>query len=204
MISRVLISGAGLLLLVASAAISPAKADSVVYDQTNFGLPLGTLSQSLLVFSPLGQSFTPTLTSLNVVDLLTSEGSATVEIDIRSGSILGPIVGTSAPTAIPFSLTSSVSAFNFSELVTLIPGDLYVIEPVSLSGDVLIASSDTNNYPGGTQILGGVAQPDNDLWFQEGIETPEPGALPLLGAGLLGLLGIAFLQKRCIQDIVKP
>src|ERR1700675_475068 len=60
MISRVLTCCLGLLLLIISAAISPARADTM-FDQTNTELPLGTLSQNLLVFSPLGQSFTPTL-----------------------------------------------------------------------------------------------------------------------------------------------
>jgi hypothetical protein len=197
MISRMLTYCVGLLLLIISVAISPAKADTI-FDQTNTGLPLGTLSQNLLVFSPLGQSFTPTLTSLNFVNLLTVDGSATVEVNIRSGSISGTILGTSQPTVIPFSIATSVSSFSFSTPVTLIAGDLYVMEPFVVSGDTLVGSTDTHNYVGGNQILGGIVQTNNDLWFQEGISTPEPGALLLLGTGLIGLLTTAFFRRRYI------
>ena len=82
--------------------------------------------------------------------------------------------------------------------MTLIAGDLYVIEPFVVSGNTAVASTNTNNYLGGTQILSGIAQPDNDLWFQEGISTPEPGVLSLLGIGLIGLLTIVFWGDRSI------
>lgn len=142
------------------------------FDQTNTGLPLSTLSQSPSDFSPLGQSFTPTLTSLNFVNLLTENGRATVAVNIRLGSISGPILGTSQPTVIPFSLAPSFSSFRFSKPVPLIPGKLYVIEPFVVSGHTLVVSTNSNNYVGGNQILRGVAQTNNDLWFQEGISVP--------------------------------
>ena len=187
-----------LLLLIISVAVSPAKADTV-FDQTNTELPLGTLSQNLLVFSPFGQSFTPTLTSLNFVNLLTVDGSAIVQVNICSGSISGPILGTSQPTIIPFSIATSVTSFSFSTPVTLIAGDPYVIEPFVVSGDTLIGSTETNNYVGGNQILGGITQTNNNLWFQEGISTTEPGALLLVGTGLMGLLVTAFFRRHYIS-----
>jgi hypothetical protein len=184
----------GLLLLVISVGISPAQADTI-FDQSNTGLPDGTLSQNLLNYSPLGQSFTPTLTSLNFVNLLTLGGSATLEMDIRSGSISGTILGTSELTVIPFSDTLSEVSFSFSTPVALIPGDLYVLEPFLVSGDALIASTNSNNYPGGNQILAGADQPDNDLWFQEGISTREPGTFFLLGTGLIALLATVIFKN---------
>jgi hypothetical protein len=157
---------------------------SRVNDQTNTELPLSTLSQSPLDFSPFGQSFTPTLPSLSFVNLLTESGSltengsltgsgsATVEVNIRLGSILGPILGTSQPTVIPFSLAPSVSSFKFSKPLPLSVGERYVIEPVVVSGHTLVVSTTTNHYVGGNQILRGVAQTNSDLWFQEGISVP--------------------------------
>lgn len=170
MISKVLICCFGLLLLIISLAISLAKVGTV-FDQTNTGLPLGTMFQSASDFSPLGQSFTPTLTSLNFVNLLllTDNGRATVGVNIRLGSISGPVLATSQPTVIPFSVAPRVLSFRFSTPVTLVAGDLYVIEPFVVCGHILIGSTQTNSYVGGNQILRGIAQTNNDLWFQEGI-----------------------------------
>ena len=203
MISSILTYRVGLLLLIISVAISPAKADTI-FDQTDTALPIGTLFQNLSVFSPMVQSFTPTMTSLNFVNLLPIDGSATVEVSILLGSISGTILGTSQPTIIPFSLAPTVSSFSFSTPAELVPGDLYVIEPFVVSGDTLIGSTDTNNYAGGNQILGGVIQPNNELWFQEGISVPEPGTLLLLGTGLIGLLAIVFFKNRSILHRLSP
>jgi hypothetical protein len=192
-----------LLLLITSVMASSAKADTI-FDQTNTALPLGTLSQNLSVFSPLGQSFTPTLTSLNFVDLLAEDGSATVEVNIRLGSISGTILGTSQPTVVPFSLAPMEYSFSFATPVTLIPGDLYVLQPFLISGDTLITSTNTNNYPGGNQILAGIDQPNNDLWFEEGISTREPGTLLLLVTGLIGLMAIVFFKNRSILHRPSP
>jgi hypothetical protein len=95
-------------------------------------------------------------------------------------------------------LATVVIPFTFSTPVALVPGQLYVIQDLEVSGHGLVGSSGINNYAGGTQILDGVAQPGNDLWIQEGIEIPEPGALLLLGTGLAGLLTIDFLMKLYI------
>jgi hypothetical protein len=191
------------ILLVVS--ISPAKADTIKFDQTNTGLPVGSLFQNILVFSPIGQSFTPTLTSLNFVNLLTatvgSTSPFTLEVDIRSGSISETILGTSQPTLVtpPSAIATIVTPFTFSTPVTLVPGDLYVMQVLTVSGDALVGSANINNYPGGTEILGGVAQPNNDLWFQEGIAAPEPGTLLLLGTGLIGLLATTLFRSRLIS-----
>ena len=193
MFSRTLTYFVASLLLIMSLANSPAKADTI-FDQTNTALPLGTLCQNVLVFSPLGQSFTPTLTSLNFVNLLTVGGSATVQVNILS--ISGKILGTSQPTAIPFSMAPSMSSFSFSAPVTLNQGQAYIMQPIVVSGATLVGSTNANTYSGGTQILCGIPQPNNDLWFQEGVSVPEPGALLLLGVGIIGLLSTSFFRRR--------
>ena len=190
MISRVLIYCWGLLFFVIFLVVSPDRIDTT-FDQTNTGPPLGTVSQNLKEFSPLGQSFTPAKPSLNFVNLLTEYGSATVKLNIRSGSISGPIIGTSEATVIPPSSSPRVSSFRFAQPMSLTPGSLYVIEPIAVCGSTLIVSTGRNSYIGGTQILGGIAQTNTDLWFQEGTSSPARRAWLLPGAGL-----IAFVLLR--------
>ena len=202
MIYRALSYCFGLLVLIISVVISPDKVDTK-FDQTNTLPPQGMLSHNLLHFSPLGQSFTPTLSSLNFVNLLTengdaSVGDAAVKVNIRLGSISGPILGTSQPAVIPFSISPRVSSFRFSTPVTLIPGDVYVIEPFVVCGNTLIGSTDTNNYRSGNQILGGVAQTTIDLWFQEGISVTERRKWPLVRTGLIVLIAIVLFNSRSI------
>ncbi len=194
-----------LVLIILVVLISPARADSIIFDQTNTTLPLGTVFQNILVFSPIGQSFTPTLTSLNFVNLLTGPVDLTtfttpftLELDIRWGSISGTVLGVSQPTTIipSSSFASIVTPFTFATPLTLVPGDLYVMQVVAISGNASVGSTNIDNYSGGTQILSGVAQPNNDLWFQEGISVPEPGTLVQLSTGLLGL---ALMVRRRIN-----
>lgn len=193
MISRVLIYCSSLLFLTILLIVSPARLETT-FDQTNTDPPLGTLSQNLIDFSPLGQSFTPTRTSLNFVNLLTEYGGTTVKVNIRLGSTSGPIIGTSQATVIPSSSSPRVSQFRFSHPIMLTPGNVYVMEPFAICGSTLIVSTGRNKYHSGNQILGGIAQTNADLWFQEGISVPKRRGWLLLGAGLIGIV----LLKNCL------
>ena len=45
--------------------------------------PLGSLFQNISVFTPIGQSFTPTLTSLNFVNVMTQESGFTAPFTLE-------------------------------------------------------------------------------------------------------------------------
>jgi len=168
-------------------------------DQANdLGPPPGALS--IPPFSPIGQEFTPTLSSLDVVELTTNEGlpgtpgngiGADLFVRIRSGSIIGTILGTSSTVSLPdpSDFTLELTHFDFPSSVPLTPGDLHVIEVVQSGGDPRYLWTANSFYPGGVRIVNGLGEPDRvDFWFREGpVSVPEPSALLLLGSGLAGL-----------------
>ena len=158
-------------LLVVAASV---QADDYVWDQVNDAYN-PTLTQNVLIFSPLGQEFVPNLPMLNVVQVWLSDqtqGSnapANFMVNVRAGTIDGPIVGSSALT-LPGSF-NDVAEFQF-EPVTLVPQSLYVMEVVQVTGinwGLKSFPGIVSTYPLGRQILAGVPQEDNDLWFREGI-----------------------------------
>jgi len=110
------------------------------------------------------------------------------------------IVGTSSPVTLSTnSFTSDITSFDFASPVPLVPNNLYVIEAVLASGGARgIGSSGgpLSTYPGGNQILKGVPQPNNDLWFREGIKVPIPEPSSVLGILTFGTLGTAGVFKR--------
>jgi len=53
----------------------------------------------------------------------------------------------------------------------------------------------------GTQILGGVAQTNIDLWFQEGISVPERRKWPLVRTGLIALIIVIFNSRSILHRL---
>jgi hypothetical protein len=163
--------------------------------------------QNIQLFAPIGQEFTPTQPTLNVVQLRTSDFQVnnaiggTLFVNIRAGTISGPLVGTSQVVTLPAGFTGpggALTEFDFSSTVPLVPGTVFVIEVVHASGDdwgvgTCNSFGCGNTYPPGRQILLGVPQSGSDLWFAEGTAVPEPSTWLLLASGLAG---IGFARKR--------
>jgi len=145
---------------------------------------------------PTGQSFTPSLNAIgfvrfNLFDWVRNNGiGATILVNLRSDSITGPIIDSTAPVALPDNLgPNGFVDFFFSSNVPLQPGTKYYLQPVVLSGDQWGIIDDRFNYPGGELYANGTAS-TSDYWFREGVIVPEPSivALVLVGAGILGYI----------------
>ena len=186
--------------LAIAALASPwaAAQGTFVYDQqsadenTDGDLESTSGIQSL---EPIGQSFTPTLSSVGFIRLALGDGhsgnglGATMDVLLRSDSITGSIIGTSESVTMPDSY-GNFTDFFFSTPVAVTPGVTYYFQPVVESGDTwAIISVFAFLFPGGTGYYNGTANSYHDLWFREGAvtSTPEPSsvALFLLGGGAL-------------------
>jgi hypothetical protein len=135
---------------------------------------------------PTGQSFTPALSAIgfvrfNVFDHIRNDGTgATLYVNLRTDSITGPIIDSTAPAALldNFGPRGFVN-FYFPTNVPIQLGTKYYLEPVVQSGEDWGIVSDLFNYSGGEQYVRGTAVTGIDYWFREGIIVPEP-AIPTL------------------------
>ena len=162
----------------------------VVYDQQSTNLIEGAagLYNS---FQPMGQSFTPLLSSVGFVSLDLYDGDplhvlgGTVYVNLRSNSITGTILGVSAAVFMPDAFFGKTNCI-FSIPVPVTPGVTYYFQPVIQSGNLGLASYITDgSYAGGSEIYQGIPLAGQNLWFQEGVVfTPEPSSLAL---GLVGI-----------------
>ena len=163
-----------------------------------------------------GQEFTPALPSLDVVELLFDGPGGTFppnipgqfSVGIHTGSVAGPVVGTSLSVTLLTGIFREVVPFQFPTSVPLVPGDLYSIEINRLSDPDLpffVGATDMATYPGGSAVINGLSRPDLDLFFREGprsaIVVPAPRTLALLGSGLVALF---VLWKRQEAPRRKP
>lgn len=152
-----------------------------------------------LGYQPLGQSFTPTLSSVGFIRIYLVGGFGRTAVsrfilNVRSESITGPILGTSTTVSIYGSYGGPVDFF-FSQPVAVIPGTTYFFQPVSLlSGGGWGTITGYYRYGGGELFANGNPYPLYDFWFREGIIVPEPstGAFALLG----GLTWLCLFGKR--------
>jgi hypothetical protein len=151
----------------------------------------------------LGQEFTPTMSSLNFVDLyvnmiIPGAMSGSFDVRIRRDNIGGEIIGTSEALFTLLSIKGEGEArVRFETAVPLTPGQRYVAELELAPGNVgliYFLAFNGGSYSGGRAILHGNPALDVDLWFREGFEVPEPTVLVLASFG--GLLAFIVTASR--------
>ena len=177
------------------------RAAIIAVDQELVFTPNGSDDMCLGIsgFAPTGQSFTPTIGTMNAAEFRIMDGisnslGAQLEVRIRQGSITGTILGTSDVVTLPSDFNTSFGGepviFPFSTDVTLAPGSLHVLEINTVSGDNLLVlvnqglKSRGDAYTDGTLISSG--SPDgygSDCWFRQGVLVPEPSTLTSVTSG---------------------
>jgi hypothetical protein len=159
-------------------------------DESNGGVGLSVIQDS----QPIGQSFTPSLDGVGFVrfhffDFVRNNGiGAILYVNLRTDSITGPIIESTAPVALPDnfgSVNTGFVDFFFPGNIPLQPGVKYYFQPIVQSGDRWGMFGDSFGYPGGDLYSGGTAF-SSDFWFREGVIVPEPSlpALLMAGAGI--------------------
>jgi hypothetical protein len=149
---------------------------------------------------PMGQSFVPTLSALDVVEIFygSTAGVDSGTIAIHSGTIGGPLLGVSLPTDMSFRVNSGFVEFDFSSPVLLTPGNTYVLELLQSGSPAGYNLTDNDRYASGALIEGGVVNPFNqDLFFREGpasgaVAAPEPTVVWLVAPSLAAM----WLRRR--------
>ena len=182
----------GSILIFASPRTSDGQGTFVFDQQSADENTFGESAHSIQPSQPMGQSFTPGLPGVDFIRFFTSDSSvnglgATLYVNLRSGSITGPIMSSTTPVFLPDGFTGRTN-FVFPSQVALTVGDTYYLQPVVQSGDLWQVMAGHFNYTGGAEFGNGLPSPNFDLWFREGIVIPEPRALNLALAGLCGVL----------------
>jgi hypothetical protein len=183
-------------LIVTACCASVAVAHPFQIDQISEGNPFGSYGIDVQTGDTIGQEFTPTASALDVVEIGLgphTPGSVGVRVNIRQGSLSGAIVGTSLLATIPTTPQPAPKYhFDFASPVPLVPGKVYVIQPVLAPPNVQLAFAylDSPLYAGGRAIVHGAIRDDVDMVFRTGLSIPEPSA------AVLGLVGASALFRR--------
>jgi hypothetical protein len=161
----------------------------------------------------LGQSFTPSLSGIDFVELRVgragSETPTSVLINLRQDSILGTILGSTETRYVPLGPVSVFTLY-FPNQIPLLPGTTYFFDVqvpyttttpngVTGSGGATVDTDSLDNqfnYHGGVAYRGTNALTSYDLWFREGtiVPIPEPSSIALFTMGG-GLFAFQFWRK---------
>jgi hypothetical protein len=170
-----------------------------LYDQqssTNEApLAYGSGSEIHSILPSTGQSFTPSFSELNFIRLKFADGGvtppgATISLNLRSDSITGTILGTTAPVTMPIGFAGPQN-FYFPTTITLSPMTTYYFDLDVQANGRWYVDIYSYYYRGGTAFARG-APVGAEYWFREGLYiVPEPSAAVL---GLIG--GAAFVAGR--------
>jgi hypothetical protein len=195
------------LLLWLAARLTLGAQGTFQYDQQS--VPADSVGGNIILmqsFSPLGQSFAPSLTSLGFVRLVFYDANsgnglgATVYVNLRRDSITGAVLGSTPPVFMPDGFDNWTNFF-FSSPVSVTPGTTYYMEPVVQSGDSWYTGIYNYGYPLGTAYTNGLADPALDLWFREGVYgAPEPSVALLVLLGGANLMYIWREQRKVRSD----
>lgn len=181
---------------------------TLVYDQQSVTTEVAPgIETPIQTQQPIGQSFTPTISSVGFIRLYLSDqtlggSGSTVDINLWSGSIeTGTLLDTSTSVFVSHGSFGYYNFF-FSTPVGVTSGATYYFQPIVVSGD-----SDNNmvtgltlgtSYPNGTAYINGSTGVNADLLFREGIvAVPEPSVISLAALGLGSLIAVVR-NRRCL------
>lgn len=173
---------------------------TLVFDQESSNdevSPFGSVR--IQFYSSLGQSFTPSLSTVGFVQLRQFDITpgnflgATLVVNLRSTAINGPILGTATPVVLNDSFSGTVNFF-FATAVPVTPATTYFLETVVQSGDNWGITVLGDTYSSGAVYASGFAASGSDLWFREGLVVPEPSSALLFLAG--GMAAWFVRRKR--------
>jgi hypothetical protein len=170
-------------------ALAEATGQGFIVDQASGDLIEPVVNGLVIPQNDLAQSFTPSLSAVGFLQLRTlnaAGATVTVVVNLRAGSLNGPVISSTDPVVIVN--FSSLGTFYFPDNIPVTPGQLYFFQPVLQSaGRLSIGFKDSSTYDRGEPWINGASSGPDDVWFREGIVVPEPGVVVLLvmGAGAL-------------------
>jgi hypothetical protein len=113
-----------------------------------------------------------------------SSGQSSVfRVNLRGGSITGPILGTTPD--VMGSATAGPVMFMFPGTIALTPGTRYYLQLEAVSGSATVSCGNMGqSYAGGAGYIDGQPDAFRDFWFREGIiAVPEPTSWSALTLG---------------------